>query len=378
MTISQFNNFKDKADKVPNPTDGNLLKTDSEGNPIDTGISASIININRIYWAYQDFNAGAITGTSITLNSTSYSNVSFDASKIINSAFIVRSDNLKKYVYTGATALFSSKIKINSISSSSVTLSGTPHSSYPIRIYYQYNSGITPINYTPPINTITASALDELNPIIATQEEVDSKLSITNNLNDVNNRQTALDYLTNVSSGTPNQVLLKDSNNNAVFGNAPSPSGLISGSLSKIMIGYLNSSITVTGVNKIYFTTSGNYIDNEPSNSAISLSNGGFFVKAGYDVELDGFAKVWNGKRYMTFRWYRGTTVIQNTWGADTTSSDTDASTGSGRSAIAVYRNTTDGYFYLYRTGGYYGTQNIYSGNTAIASSIITIKAYKT
>ena len=171
-----------KANKVASPTDGNLIKTDSNGNPVDTGIPSASIYKARVMWAYQDFSAGSITGTSVNLNAISgYSDLTFSASNIINSAFIVRSDNLTNYAYTGTTALFSSKIKVNSISGATVTLSGIPHSSYAIRIYYQYSSSFYPSNYTPPPKILSASALDALDPIIVTQTEFENVTSSNTN-----------------------------------------------------------------------------------------------------------------------------------------------------------------------------------------------------
>ena len=171
-----------KANKVASPTDGNLIKTDSNGNPVDTGIPSSNIHKARIIWAYQDFSAGSITGTSVNLNAISgYLDLTFSASNIINSAFIVRSDNLTNYAYTGTTALFSSKIKVNSISGATITLSGIPHSSYAIRIYYQYSSSFYPSNYTPPPKILSASALEELDPIIVTQTEFENVTSSNTN-----------------------------------------------------------------------------------------------------------------------------------------------------------------------------------------------------
>jgi hypothetical protein len=174
-------NLDAKANKVSSPTNGNLIKTDADGHPVDTGIPADNIYKSRVIWAYQDFNAGVITGTSVTLSSTGYSDISFNASNIVNGAFIVRSDNLKKYVYTGATAIFSSKVKINSISGASVTLSGIPHSSNLVRIYFYYKTPFYPTDYTPPKAILSPSALDELDAIIVTQTEFDNATSVNVN-----------------------------------------------------------------------------------------------------------------------------------------------------------------------------------------------------
>jgi hypothetical protein len=150
--------------------------------------------------------------------------------------------------------------------------------------------------------------------------------------------------------------------------------GFGAGDLSMTMTARLSNNVTVSTVAPMQFDSVDSSVDLE-GNSAVSLSNGGFFVKAGYVVYLDGFLKSWQNSKYITFRWYRNSVLIQNTFGGDTTASDTDTNTGSGRSAITVYQNATDATFYLYWTGGI-GTQ-IFRGNSNIASSQISIMAYK-
>lgn len=126
-----------------------------------------------IVWVYQDFPAGSITNTGVSINAISgYSDLVLETSRIVNSAFIVRSDNLEKYAYSGVLPLFASKIKINTISESSITLNAIPHASYPIRIYYQYIVNSFPNNYTPPPKIISASALDILDNILTNQQEL--------------------------------------------------------------------------------------------------------------------------------------------------------------------------------------------------------------
>ena len=210
-------NKNDVALKDPNATANNIPKYNNNGQLIDGGIKISDINNQKAIWAYQDFNAGAITGTSVTLTTGTYTEISgsdFNTAKIINSAFIVRSDNIEKYAYAGAIELFSSKIKVSNISGASVTLSNAPHSSYPVRIYFQYSFNGYPDNYSPIKKILSASALDELNPIIATQEEVDEKLDKSNNLNDVANNQTARNNL--LGNGNTNDVITRNSSGNWV------------------------------------------------------------------------------------------------------------------------------------------------------------------
>lgn len=254
-----------KANKVASPTDGNLIKTDSNGNPVDTGIPSSNIHKARIIWAYQDFSAGSITGTSVNLNAISgYSDLTFSASNIINSAFIVRSDNLTNYAYTGTTALFSSKIKVNSISGATVTLSGIPHSSYPIRINYQYSSSFYPSNYTPPPKILSASALEELDPIIVTQTEFEDATSTNTNGANQLVKLNASGQLPSISG--------------ALLTNLPTtglPSGAIIsylGSLASIPSGFLycnNSSVSRTTYAGL-FSVIGTYYGSD-SNSTFKL-----------------------------------------------------------------------------------------------------------
>ena len=209
-------NKNDVALKDPNATANNIPKFNNNGQLIDAGIKIIDINNQRAIWAYQDFNAGSITGTSVNLTTGTYTEISgsdFNAAKIINRAFIVRSDNIEKYAYSGSVELFSSKIKVSNISGASVTLSNAPHSSYPIRIYFQYSFNGYPDNYSP-IKILSASALDELDPIIATQQEVGEKLDKSNNLNDVANNQTARNNL--LGSGNTNDVITRDSSGNWV------------------------------------------------------------------------------------------------------------------------------------------------------------------
>lgn len=204
-SISNSGRFDLKVDKLLNPTEGNLVKQDSEGNLVDTGVSINAVSKSRVFWGYQDFSAGAIATQNVTLTELSgYPDIPFDSSNIINAAFIVRSDDLEEYAYTGLTKLFSSKVKVNSISGTAVTLSGVPHSSYAIRIYFQYTYASYPINYTAPTAILSASALHKLDDIIATQEELATKFdaALTNNYDAI---VTNNPYVT---GGVPNTAAL--------------------------------------------------------------------------------------------------------------------------------------------------------------------------
>lgn len=102
------------------------------------------VGLENKRWTYQDFNAGSITGTSVTLTANQRgvnedgSPLSFDSSKIISStALILRSDNNKAVQRNGVTG-FLGKVKVSAHSGASVTLSHVPNSSAPIRIWYHY------------------------------------------------------------------------------------------------------------------------------------------------------------------------------------------------------------------------------------------------
>lgn len=103
------------------------------------------VGLENKRWTYQDFSAGSITGTSVTLTANERgvnedgSPLSFDSSKIISStALILRSDNDKAVQRSGVTG-FLGKVKVSAHSGASVTLSHIPNSSAPIRIWYHYS-----------------------------------------------------------------------------------------------------------------------------------------------------------------------------------------------------------------------------------------------
>lgn len=128
-------------------------------------------------WAYQDFTAGAITTTSVTLSDNengTYPYV-FNSDKIVNStAVIVRASDPTKKAYTGTTKLFSSKVSVSAHTGTSVTLSGVPHSTWGgLRIYffYQYDYGM-PVGYTIPSRSVAEGVLSELQDLLISEEEI--------------------------------------------------------------------------------------------------------------------------------------------------------------------------------------------------------------
>jgi hypothetical protein len=129
-------------------------------------------------WAYQDFAAGVIISNSVTLTANENGlNAPFAVANIVGGrASIFRSDDLLSYVYTGATQIFSSKVYVTGLSGANVTLSGTPHSSYSVRIWYKINTDQPIYSYTIPPKVVSAAMMEKMADLILTEDEVGSKV----------------------------------------------------------------------------------------------------------------------------------------------------------------------------------------------------------
>ena len=93
-------------------------------------------------WGYQDFVAGTITGTNVTITANENgSDIIFDPLKVIgNTTAICLADNNLNVPYTGTTTWFSSKVSCTGNTLNEVTLSGIPNASWGnVRIFYLYN-----------------------------------------------------------------------------------------------------------------------------------------------------------------------------------------------------------------------------------------------
>lgn len=148
------------------PVVGNLGKFDAEGNIIDAGIGAASISDNREIWAYQDFAAGVITGTSVTL--TANNNVEsgtgyFAVGDIISgTAGIFRIVGKGLPAYTGTLKIFSSKVRVTGQTADSITLSGEPNASWgDIRIWYKIVNRDAQVAYRVPALTVQGSIFAE-------------------------------------------------------------------------------------------------------------------------------------------------------------------------------------------------------------------------
>ena len=142
-----------------------------------------------VAWGYQDFAAGDITSTSVTItaneNGTGIPFVPINIKS--DTAVIVLAENSSKKAYTGTTKInpFSTVVNVASNANDSVTLTKIPNASWGnIRIYYAYTySSGTPEDYEVPTSTLlNRTVLDELNAQFVNEEEFAAKaVQITGN-----------------------------------------------------------------------------------------------------------------------------------------------------------------------------------------------------
>lgn len=133
-------------------------------------------------WGYQDFPAGTIGLTNVTITANDNgTGIVFDAGKIVsNTAIIVRADANEEKAYTGTSKLFSTLVNVSGHTGVSVNLTGVPHISWgDIRIfyYYRYDTGLPP-GYSLAPKSISAEVLNEMDDLFITEEEF-----IHNNMN---------------------------------------------------------------------------------------------------------------------------------------------------------------------------------------------------
>lgn len=138
----------------------------------------------RAIWGYQDFLAGVITTTNVTLNTNSNGDgATFNSAKLINSsAALFRQDGIS-YAFTGTTSLFSSKITVVSQVGATITLNGIPNASWgTLRIWFQILSTTYPQDYTNPPLTVQSTVVTELGTIFEEEENKVTDFTVVNNI----------------------------------------------------------------------------------------------------------------------------------------------------------------------------------------------------
>jgi len=169
-------------------------------------------------WGYQDFDAGVINSTTITLtDNTNGLGIIFDPLNVIaGTAFIVVASNNLQVPCTGtSTWLFSSKVSASNVVADTVTLSGVPHIDWgALRIFYLYDYiGKIPTGNIVAPKFISSQVLDILNASFVTDVELTNSGFIT--ISDIPAIPSDISDLTDSTGIIP--VDTEDLTNNAGF-----------------------------------------------------------------------------------------------------------------------------------------------------------------
>lgn len=130
-------------------------------------------------WGYQDFSAGEIYSTNVTITKNQNGNsIAFNPSKIINNtAVIVLKSNGDEKAYSGTTKLFSSKVEVSSQDGVNIVLNFIPNTSWgDLRIYYYYTYNVIPVNYSIAPSTVSADLFNEIDGLFVTEDELNAKI----------------------------------------------------------------------------------------------------------------------------------------------------------------------------------------------------------
>ncbi len=131
-------------------------------------------------WGYQDFTAGEINSTSVTITANNNgSGYTFNPGAIISStAVIVLKANGDEKAYSGSIKLFPTMVEVVSQNGVNITLNAIPHISWgDIRIYYFYNYLKVPRDYMIAPKSVSATLFNEIDSLFITEEEYSSRMS---------------------------------------------------------------------------------------------------------------------------------------------------------------------------------------------------------
>ena len=180
----------------------------------DGSIYNAILDANNLkvkaIWAYQDFSAGVISSTSATLTANENgTSAPFITGDIINSSATIFRQDALSYSYSGVTKWLSTKVKVDSHSSASITLNAVPNSTWgTIRIWYQIKATSIPDDYRLPPMTVQSNVVSELGNVFEEEENKDSSggyaglTALKLNLRNVANTFTSFITNTNTASRT--------------------------------------------------------------------------------------------------------------------------------------------------------------------------------
>lgn len=127
-------------------------------------------------WAYQDFAAGVITSTSVTLTQNQNGDgAEFIPANFYNYASIYRQDGTD-WVYTNGFLGFTGKVAVSSQSGISIVLNKIPNSITACRIWWQYQGSRPASNYIIPPFAVSDDA-EKLDTLFVSQDEVVNNLT---------------------------------------------------------------------------------------------------------------------------------------------------------------------------------------------------------
>jgi hypothetical protein len=185
-------------------------------------------------FGYQDFAAGSILGTTITVDSNENgTNAQFLINDIYAQGSIVNADGPSTYVYTtGVGGFFSKLVAIDSVvknaNSLTITLNRIPNPATNIRIYYPYY-GAKPNNYDiPPQNILDAHGLLVLEGAITPDDIAGFNEAIDDEVNALIQDNTGITWIYDDTLATLTPVL--DDNLIDIVNAAPSSGNILIGS----------------------------------------------------------------------------------------------------------------------------------------------------
>ena len=182
---------------------------------INSGFSGGGGAIRRVYWAFQDFLAGTINSTTVTITENINGiTEGFRIEDILGNSAILVAQNEIEYIYSGSTKLFSQLVKVVSHNENTITLNAIPHVNWGIvRVYYQVFYDVTPENYQLPKNFVSTQILATLDDQFITDIEFDSHHTDFFNPHSVTKTQIGLSNVSNVD--TTNAINITSGTNNA-------------------------------------------------------------------------------------------------------------------------------------------------------------------
>lgn len=160
--LSFFSNIEQFATYALFPLEGNrnVVYIDESTSALYYWNSLNYVSLNsQTVWGYQDFAAGVITGTSVTLTANQNgTDAQFDSSTFYNFAEIYKQDGTD-YVYTsGFFGLFAGLVEVSSQSGVSITLNKIPDPATACRIWYLYKGYLPSSGYVWPTQDLLNSA----------------------------------------------------------------------------------------------------------------------------------------------------------------------------------------------------------------------------